>query len=446
MRRLPRAPWTVPQGRHRCCCAVPESPSPACSRCSRAPHRRRPGSRARHRPRRPRARRSPTPATPSAATTRRSCAPRGSTPSRSTTPGARSTPRRWPAYRVVVLAQRALSDAEVAVLTALGAGRREPHRDAPGPEARRRCSGWPAPAAGTVAQGYLDVDGSTRPGQGHHRRAHAVPRRRGQVDRQRGAHRGDAAGRDRRGDGVAGGDAARRRHAGRAGRRVHVRPRGVGGRDAPGQPGARGRRGRRPAVRAAVRRPVRRRLARLRQGPHPAGRRAAAPAREPRHADVARRAADAALLVPPARREGRRGDDRRRPCAGRDDRAVRPVRRRQPAGCSVAGVGVHARDVVPLHRLVDPAGHRAAVARPGLRALAPPEHRELHHLHRRGARGPRRRPDRHAARERRQLPPRRVDARPLRRVADLGGHGEGRGRTGDPARHGLLLVAGRPGR
>ncbi len=66
----------------------------------------------------------------------------------------------------------------------------------------------------------------------------------------------------------------------------------------------------------------------------PAGRRAAAAAREPDHADGRRPDAAAALLVPAARREGGRRDERRRPLArqrsGRDRVRVRPLQGAEP--------------------------------------------------------------------------------------------------------------------
>ena len=75
------------------------------------------------------------------------------------------------------------------------------------------------------------------------------------------------------------------------------------------------------------RRPAR--LGRLQQGRDPAGRRAAAAARQPDHADEPRPEAAAAVLVPPARREGRRRHDGRRPRRRRDGRPVRPVQGRE---------------------------------------------------------------------------------------------------------------------
>jgi hypothetical protein len=85
-----------------------------------------------------------------------------------------------------------------------------------------------------------------------------------------------------------------------------------------------------------LRRPLLPRLAGLQQGADPAGRRAAAPAGQPHHADEPRPHAAAALLVPAARREGGGRPDRRRPRPRRHHRAVQPLRAASPAGCSVA--------------------------------------------------------------------------------------------------------------
>ena len=85
----------------------------------------------------------------------------------------------------------------------------------------------------------------------------------------------------------------------------------------------------------------------LGQGRDPAGRRAAAPAREPHHADEPRPRAAAALLVPPARREG----------GGRHDRAT------------TTRNGGTERPVRPLHR---PTARRAARSPTGSACARPP--------------------------------------------------------------------------
>ena len=100
----------------------------------------------------------------------------------------------------------------------------------------------------------------------------------------------------------------------------------------------------------------------------PAGRRAAAPAREPDRADEPRQEAAAAVLVPPARREGGRGHDRRRP---RQRRHRRPLRRstvatarraaRSPTGSASAAPPTSTR----TRRSSDP--QAADLPEPGLR-------------------------------------------------------------------------------
>ena len=80
----------------------------------------------------------------------------------------------------------------------------------------------------------------------------------------------------------------------------------------------------------------RRRLGRHEQGRDPAGRRAAAPARRPDHADERGPHAAAALLVPAARREGGGDHDRRRSRQRRDDGQFDSFKAESPAGCSVA--------------------------------------------------------------------------------------------------------------
>ena len=90
------------------------------------------------------------------------------------------------------------------------------------------------------------------------------------------------------------------------------------------------------------------------QGRDPAGRRAAAPAGQPDHADEPRPHAAAALLVPAARREGGGRPDRRRPRQRRhapgSSTATRPT---SPAGCSVADWQCVRVDVLRLSRHAD---------------------------------------------------------------------------------------------
>ena len=145
-------------------------------------------------------------------------------------------------------------------------------------------------------------------------------------------------------------DVEPRRHAAqrrlRPGRGLHLRPRALGRLHAPGQPGL-GRDGARlrarhadPVGRSLLRRQAGRHPARLgqpRQGRHPAGRRAAAPARRPGHGHERRPDAAAALLVPPARREGGGRHDRRRPRPGNGTAGqFAGFKADSPADCSVA--------------------------------------------------------------------------------------------------------------
>ena len=190
----------------------------------------------------------------------------------------------------------------------LGTGRREPDRDAarlePGAAAGAR-TGHRRPRERLHRRREQRGSGSR-----DNRRHDAVPRHGRPAAAERRDRRGDALlGRDHRDD-LGGGHAAQRRLRGRPGSRVRLRPRELGRLDAPGQPRL-GRRRARRLLAGPLERPVLRRRhdadwVEPRQGAHPAGRRAAAPAGEPDHADEHRPAAAPALLVLPARREGRR--------------------------------------------------------------------------------------------------------------------------------------------
>ena len=86
-----------------------------------------------------------------------------------------------------------------------------------------------------------------------------------------------------------------------------------------------------------------------------AGRRAAAAAAEPDHADGARQAAAAPVLVPASRREGSRRDERRRPLAERRlpaaPRATSTASRRSARpGCSRRQLGLRPLDVLHVSR------------------------------------------------------------------------------------------------
>ena len=106
----------------------------------------------------------------------------------------------------------------------------------------------------------------------------------------------------------------------------------------------------RPVLRRQGGRPAAR-LGQPRQGRDPAGRRAAAPARQPDPEDERGPQAAAAVLVLPARREGGRRDGRRQPRRRRTSRPRFDGRRgRQPGRLLGRRLGVHPRDRVPLHR------------------------------------------------------------------------------------------------
>ena len=94
-------------------------------------------------------------------------------------------------------------------------------------------------------------------------------------------------------------------------------------------------------------------LAQHEQDRDPAGRRAAAAPREPDHGHGARPAADAAVLVPPARREGRGRDERRRPLAGQRPRRrhgvrLRAVQAAEPARLRGGELGLRPLDLLHL--------------------------------------------------------------------------------------------------
>ena len=227
------------------------------------------------------------------------------------------------AYQVVVLAETDLTAAQVTALTAWvnGGGNLIAMR----PDASLAGLLGLGSDVGDLANGYLQVAAGPR----HHGRDDAVPRHRRPLDGRWGrGRRGDALLEREHVDGTA------RRHAAhgrrRPGRRVHLRPRAFRRLHAPGQPGL-GRPGAGRDRPDPVRRPVLRRgpadLGRHEQGRDPAGRRAAAPARRPDHADERGPHAAAALLVPAARREGGGDHDRRRSRQRRHERPVRHASR-----------------------------------------------------------------------------------------------------------------------
>ena len=212
-------------------------PSDAAARGGGARSRCVPQAGAQARARRPDPRRRERRAISSAATTRRSCAPRVSTSSPSQELGALNaqTLARLP---VVILARDALTDGQASALGGWvqGGGNLIAMR----PDARAR---GPARARTGHRRPLRRLRRrSTRaraPGAGHHRRRRCSSTARptaGRSPARRPSRRCTRTRRPRRRR--PGGDAAQRRRGRRAGRRVHVRPRALGRRHAPGQPGA----------------------------------------------------------------------------------------------------------------------------------------------------------------------------------------------------------------
>ena len=241
----------------------------------------------------------------------------------------------------------------------------------------------------------------------------------------------------------------------RPGGGVHLRPRALGRLHAPGQPGLGGPGARRQSRRSAPttcstargRRPPAG-LGRPEQGRDPAGRRAAAPARQPDHRDEPRPEAAAALLVPAARREGGRRDDRRRPRQRRHRRPLRPATRRSapPAARSPTGSACAARRTsIPNTPLTD--AQARGLRRPtGFEVGAARRHRLRATTRRRRSRRL------HGTSWRSSQPSTRASPAPshephaLHRLERLGHAAEGRARARHPARHQLLLLAAGLGR
>ena len=216
-------------------------------------------------------------------------------------------------------------------------------------------------AGTTLADGYLRSTRRRAPGLGIVGADDAVPRHgrplHARAARRRGRCRDALLECDHRHD------QPRRHpaHRGRGGRRsgrLHLRPRPLDRLHAPGQPGLGGRGARRrepdPLGRPLLRRQDRRPAARLgepRQGGDPAGGRAAASARQPDPADERGPQAAAAVLVLPAGGEGGRGHGRGQPRRARTSRPASTAEEAaSPAGCSVAGLGVHPLDRLHLRR------------------------------------------------------------------------------------------------
>ena len=269
-------------------------------------------------------------------------------------------------------------------------------------------------AGGTLSEGYIRVDTAASPGAGIVGETMQFHGTADQYPAVRDAGRGHALQQRNDGNAVPGGFAPQRGHRRRIGRRLHVRPRSLGRPNPPGQPGLGQHQRRRQRRAGAGRRPVpqrqRPRLGEPGQGRHPAGGRAAAPARQRPHRDHARRDAAAPLLVPAARRGGGPRDDGRRTRRGQRADASQQRDYCQPGRLLGRGLGLHPLDLVPLpHLSLDDAGAGQRLRGPRLRDRAPSEHglRQLH------ADAIRRCPDHPAGRAGREVPrPRAVDHEP----------------------------------
>ena len=232
-------------------------------------------------------------------------------------------------YQVVLLAQTSVTDAQAALLNGWvqGGGNLIAMR----PDAPLAGLLGLGSETGVLDESYIKVATGSPPGRRDHRRDDAVPRHgRPLVDGRR-RDRGDALLRRRHGHVDSRGDAAQRRRGRWAGGRLHLRPRPLGRRTRARATWA----WRARSATASSSRTARDDLflpglaPGLQQGRDPAGRRAAAAAGQPHHADDARPHAAAALLVPASRQQGRGRHDRRRPRDEHGDgRPVRPVRGR----------------------------------------------------------------------------------------------------------------------
>ena len=192
---------------------------------------------------------------------------------------------------------------------------------------------------------------------------------------------------------------------------------------------------------------AKRRLGRPQQGRDPAGRRAAAPAGEPHHADEPRPHAAAALLVPAARREGRGRPDRRRPrpAAAPSGSSTATSRRARPAARSPTGSACGRPPTsIPARAITD----AQARGLPGRRAsrsrcTSSTDCADFTPALARGRLGRPSSPQFGA-----ELPePVRAADQPhaLHRLERLGERAEGRARARHPLRHQLLLLARRLG-
>jgi hypothetical protein len=243
------------------------------------------------------------------------------------------TPAVLQTYDVVILGEMALSASQVAMLTDwVNAGG---NLVAMRPDPQLASLLGLSPAGSALSDAYLQVDASVAPGKGivaqtiqYHGRGRSLSRQRshdgghsllglGHADRESRGH------------------AARRRQ--RPCRRVRLRPRALGGLHAPGQPGVGGD-GARRLVAHPAERSLLPRLREPRQGRHPPGGRAAAPAGQHRARNADRPPAAAAAVVPAERAQGRDRALRSTtttPGSGTRD-TFDKLDARSPAGCSVA--------------------------------------------------------------------------------------------------------------
>ena len=214
------------------------------------------------------------------------------------------------------------------------------------------CSASPT-RRGTLDNGYLQVDTRHRPGR---RLVGQTIQFHGTADRY--ALAGAKRSRPVLGRRTATADPAvtlrERRFERGPGGRLHLRPREVCRLHAPGESGlGRARARRHRPIRSddlffGAKRAMFSPTGSTSKGRDPAGGRAAAAAGEPDRGDEPRSQATAALLVPAARREGRRGDDRGRPRQQRHRRPLRPVHSRRSGRLRRRGLGVREGNLVHL--------------------------------------------------------------------------------------------------
>ena len=206
-------------------------------------------------------------------------------------------------------------------------------------------------AGTTLSEGYLLVNTSAAPGTGivgQTMQFHGVADRYTVDDGDDHRHAvfdGD------RGDDQSCRDRPVGRQPGRAGRRLHLRPREIGRLHAAGQSGLVGAGSRRHRADSLGRPLLRRRAARLcgsLQGGDPSSGRAAAAAGQPHRVREPRSQAAAEILVLPEGREGRHRHDRRRSRQQRHPGAFQHLQLEESAGLQRGGLGVRARHLLYL--------------------------------------------------------------------------------------------------